>query len=108
TLAAMADLVAEFDRRKREASQLDFSDQVEIAVRLSQLPHVRAIERSRYRAVLLDEFQDTSPPQLDLFAQMFGADHPMMAVGDPNQAIYGFRGASAAALTHFVERFGEV
>lgn len=107
TLAAMADLVAEFDRRKREAAQLDFSDQVDIAVRLSHLPHVRAIERSRYRAVLLDEFQDTTQQQLDLFAFMFGAEHPVMAVGDPNQAIYGFRGASAAALLHFVERFGD-
>lgn len=106
TLAAMADLVQEFDHRKRAASHVDFSDQVDIAVRLSTLPQVRAVERSRYRAVLLDEFQDTSPPQLDLFAQMFGARHPVMAVGDPNQAIYGFRGASAAALGHFVQRFG--
>ena len=55
---------------------------------------------------LLDEFQDTSPPQLDLFAQMFGADHPVMAVGDPNQAIYGFSGASADALRQFMFRFG--
>jgi DNA helicase-2/ATP-dependent DNA helicase PcrA len=106
TLAAMADLVAEFDRRKREASQLDFSDQVDIAVRLARLTPVRAIERSRYRAVLLDEFQDTTQQQLDLFELMFGPSHPIMAVGDPNQAIYGFRGASAAALLHFVERFG--
>jgi DNA helicase-2/ATP-dependent DNA helicase PcrA len=106
TLASLAELIAEFDRRKRDASQLDFSDQVDVAVRLSRLAHVRAVERSRYRAVLLDEFQDTSPPQLDLFAQMFGAQFPVMAVGDPHQAIYGFRGASAAALSHFVERFG--
>ena len=106
TLAAMADLVAEFDRRKRESSQLDFSDQVDIAVRLAHLDPVRAIERSRYRAVLLDEFQDTTQQQLDLFELMFGPGHPVMAVGDPNQAIYGFRGASAAALVHFVQRFG--
>src|SRR5680860_1529002 len=37
---------------------------------------------------------------------MFGATHPVMAVGDPNQAIYGFRGASADALRQFVNRFG--
>lgn len=106
TLASMADLVEEFDARKREGSLLDFSDQVDIAVRLAQLPQVQQIERSRFAAVLLDEFQDTSPPQLDLFAHMFGATHPVMAVGDPNQAIYGFRGASADALRQFVERFG--
>lgn len=106
SLAAMADLVAEYDRRKREGSFLDFSDQVDVAVKLARLAPVQELERSRYVAVLLDEFQDTSPPQLDLFAHMFGTDHPVMAVGDPNQAIYGFRGASADALRQFVDRFG--
>ena len=106
SLAAMADLVAEYDRRKREGSYLDFSDQVDVAVKLARLAPVQELERSRYAAVLLDEFQDTSPPQLDLFAHMFGTTHPVMAVGDPNQAIYGFRGASADALRQFVERFG--
>ena len=106
TLVSMADLVEEFDARKREGSLLDFSDQVDIAVRLAQLPQVQQVERSRFVAVLLDEFQDTSPPQLDLFAHMFGSSHPVMAVGDPNQAIYGFRGASADALRQFVVRFG--
>jgi len=106
TLVSMADLVEEFDARKRAGSFLDFSDQVDVAVRLSRIGYVQQSERARFAAVLLDEFQDTSPPQLDLFAQMFGASHPVMAVGDPNQAIYGFRGASADALRQFVFRFG--
>ncbi|MDN4478233.1 ATP-dependent DNA helicase [Demequina sp. SYSU T00039] len=106
TLAGMADLVAEFQRRKRAASQLDFADQVGFAVDLSRLPAVRAIERGRYRAILLDEFQDTSPGQLRLFARLFGRSHHVMAVGDPHQAIYGFRGASESALPMFVEEFG--
>lgn len=106
SLAAMADLVDEYDKRKREGAFLDFSDQVDVAVKLASLAPVQELERSRYVAVLLDEFQDTSPPQLDLFAHMFGADYPVMAVGDPNQAIYGFRGASADALRQFVDRFG--
>jgi DNA helicase-2/ATP-dependent DNA helicase PcrA len=106
SLLALTDVVEAFRERKRDGSFLDFSDQVEIAARLSELDAVQAIERSRYRVVLLDEFQDTSPGQLQLFANMFGAQHPVMAVGDPNQAIYGFRGASAAALPAFVERFG--
>ncbi len=107
TLISMADLVAEFDARKRAGSFLDFSDQVDVAVRLSHIQHVQNSERARFCAVLLDEFQDTSPPQLDLFAHMFGASHPVMAVGDPHQAIYGFRGASADALRQFVARFGD-
>ena len=106
TLLAMTDLVEDFQDRKRRSAVVDFSDQVATAVELSELPAVQEIERSRYRAILLDEFQDTSPAQLRLFAQIFGAAHPVMAVGDPNQAIYGFRGASAAALEDFVVRFG--
>ncbi|MDN4480981.1 ATP-dependent DNA helicase [Demequina muriae] len=106
TLLGMTDLVEDFQRRKHEGALLDFSDQVAVAVDLAGLPAVQQIERSRYRAVLLDEFQDTSPAQLRLFGEMFGAEHPVMAVGDPNQAIYGFRGASAAALEDFVTLFG--
>ena len=104
--AAMAPLLEEFARRKRDGSFLDFADQIALAGRLARIPAVRAVERSRYRVVLLDEFQDTSHGQMDLFATMFGQSHPVMAVGDPHQAIYGFRGASADSLAAFVDRFG--
>ena len=104
--AAMAPLLEEFARRKRDGSFLDFADQIALAGRLARIPAVRAVERSRYRVVLLDEFQDTSHGQMDLFAVMFGQSHPVMAVGDPHQAIYGFRGASADSLAAFVDRFG--
>lgn len=106
TLAGLADLVEEFQRRKRAASQLDFADQVGYAAELSHLAAVQAVERGRYRAILLDEFQDTSPGQLRLFARLFAGTHHVMAVGDPNQAIYGFRGASESALPMFVDEFG--
>ncbi len=103
--AALAPLLEEFARRKREGSFLDFADQIALAGRLARIPAVRAVERSRFRAVLLDEFQDTSHGQMDLFSVMFGQSHPVMAVGDPHQAIYGFRGASADSLAAFVDRF---
>ncbi|WP_062069731.1 ATP-dependent DNA helicase [Demequina sediminicola] len=105
-LAELMPMVEEFQRRKRLGAYLDFSDQVAYGVQLADVEAVQAIERSRYRVVLLDEFQDTSPAQLQLFARIFGQDHPVMAVGDPNQAIYGFRGASASALSSFVDLFG--
>lgn len=106
TLTDLADMIEEFEDRKRRGAFLDFADQVATAVELAQIDQVVQAERSRYRAVLLDEFQDTSPAQLQLFARMFGVNHPVMAVGDPHQAIYGFRGASAQALADFVEEFG--
>ncbi len=54
---------------------------------------VRAI-RNRYRAAMIDEFQDTDPVQYEIFNVLFGAeDIPLFLIGDPKQAIYGFRGA---------------
>ena len=105
-LRDMAALAQAYDANKREAAAVDFADQVALACELATLPAVQEAERSRYVAVLLDEFQDTSPPQLRLFADLLGSAVSVMAVGDPNQAIYGFRGASAAALAEFVHTFG--
>jgi len=103
--AELMDLVQAFRRAKRERSVLDFGDQVAIAARLAAIPAVAQAERSRYRVVLLDEFQDTSHAQLQLLARLFGSGHPVTAVGDPNQAIYGWRGASAAGMDDFLSAF---
>lgn len=103
---AMAELAVDYSRRKAAASAMDFADQVATAVQLAHHTAVQQSERSRYVAVLLDEFQDTSPPQLALFQHLLGEDVAVMAVGDPHQAIYGFRGASAAALADYVDAFG--
>jgi len=68
-------------------------------------PAVREELRDRYRVVLLDEYQDTSVVQTRMLATLF-AGHPVMAVGDPNQSIYGWRGASASNLEQFARQFG--
>ncbi len=62
--------------------------------------------RAQFRLVLLDEFQDTSYAQLDLLLALFGAGHPVTAVGDPFQSIYAWRGANADTLASFAEHFG--
>jgi DNA helicase-2/ATP-dependent DNA helicase PcrA len=85
---------------------MDYGDQVALAARIaSRHPEVGAIERGRYRVVLLDEFQDTSHAQLVLLRALFGGGHPVTAVGDPCQSIYGWRGASAGNLRRFAEQF---
>ncbi|MFB9375542.1 ATP-dependent helicase [Kineococcus gynurae] len=102
-------LLAEYGARKREADQLDFGDQVQLAARLArEVPAVGALERSRHRVVLLDEYQDTSYAQLALLRALFGGGHPVTAVGDPHQSIYGWRGASAGNLAGFPARFRRV
>ncbi|MGW9414380.1 ATP-dependent helicase [Arthrobacter cupressi] len=106
TRASVADMVGRYQAAKRERGVLDFGDLVALAARIARdVPVAAATERSRYKVVLLDEFQDTSHAQLVLFSRLFGGGHAVTAVGDPNQSIYGFRGASAGQLFHFVREF---
>jgi DNA helicase-2/ATP-dependent DNA helicase PcrA len=104
-------LVDAFIRLKRSRDALDFSDQMALAAVLSQrFPDIGSMERQRFRAVLLDEFQDTSEAQLVLLRSLFVGDGkyvPVTAVGDPNQSIYGWRGASATTLTRFPREFAD-
>lgn len=106
TRASVADMVLRYQDAKRQRGVLDFGDLVALAARISrEIPLAAATERARYKVVLLDEFQDTSHAQLVLFSRLFGLGHAVTAVGDPNQSIYGFRGASAGQLFHFVQEF---
>jgi DNA helicase-2/ATP-dependent DNA helicase PcrA len=106
TRASVAELVGRYAEAKRARGALDFGDLVALAARVAQeVPLAAEMERQRYKVVLLDEFQDTSHAQLVLFSRLFGDGHAVTAVGDPNQSIYGFRGASAGQLFHFVNEF---
>jgi DNA helicase-2/ATP-dependent DNA helicase PcrA len=99
-------LVRAYQERKREAEALDFGDQLaRAAVVARDHPEVGAVERERFPVVLLDEYQDTSHAQVVLLRALFGAGHPVTAVGDPCQSIYGWRGASTGTLDRFPELF---
>lgn len=104
--ALVARLADRYAEAKRDRGVLDYGDLVALAARVATtVPEAGAALRSQYRTVLLDEFQDTSHAQLVLFSALFGGGHPVTAVGDPNQSIYGFRGASAGQLESFPGRF---
>ncbi|HSI93248.1 MAG TPA: ATP-dependent helicase, partial [Jiangellaceae bacterium] len=100
--ARLVPLVEAFREMKRAHETVDFADQAELAAELAEsFPEVGAAERERFAVVLLDEYQDTSHAQLVLLRALFGGGHPVTAVGDPCQSIYGWRGASAGTLTSF-------
>lgn len=104
----LLDLVATYRRLKGELGVMDFADQIALAARLAEeCPEVGALERDSYRVVLLDEYQDTSVAQARMLARLFGSGHPVTAVGDPNQAIYGWRGASVSNILRFPEQFSD-
>jgi len=99
-------MVRAYTERKLMLEAMDFGDQLARAARVArEHPEVGAIERDRFRVVLLDEYQDTSHAQVVLLRALFGGGHPVTAVGDPCQSIYGWRGASAGTLERFPAEF---
>jgi DNA helicase-2/ATP-dependent DNA helicase PcrA len=106
SLDVLLDLAEQFSEAKRRRGFVEFSDQVALALQIVRTtPRIATEFREQFRVVLLDEYQDTSVVQTWLLAELFGG-HAVMAVGDPNQSIYGWRGASAANLETFSEQFG--
>ena len=99
-------LVRAYATAKAEREVIDYGDQMALAARIAMAhPEVGRSERARYQVVLLDEFQDTSHAQLELMRALFGGGHPVTAVGDPCQSIYGWRGASAGNMRRFADVF---
>src|SRR5258708_35257581 len=99
-------LVAAYAAAKSAREVIDYGDQMAIAARIAaRHPAVSLTERARYQVILLDEYQDTSHAQLVLLRSLFGGGHPVTAVGDPCQSIYGWRGASAGNLVRFGSDF---
>jgi DNA helicase-2/ATP-dependent DNA helicase PcrA len=104
-LDAVLPLAREFIAEKKRRGVVEFSDQVTFARRiLRDCPDVAQAYRDRFAVVILDEYQDTSYAQTSLFAQLFGPAR-VTAVGDPNQSIYGWRGASPANVASFHSDF---
>lgn len=109
----LAGLVDDYQQLKRRLGAVEFADQMGVAAELARrVPAVSALLRSQFKVVLLDEYQDTSSAQAELLKALFsGADagdgrgHPVTAVGDPCQAIYGWRGAAAANIITFATEF---
>nr|WP_202537165.1 ATP-dependent DNA helicase [Streptomyces sp. SID8350] len=106
-------LTERYRTAKRSRDLIDFGDQIALSAELALTrPEVGAILRDEFRVVLLDEYQDTSVAQRLLLSGLFGSGtgaeatgHAVTAVGDPCQAIYGWRGASVANLDDFPEHF---
>jgi DNA helicase-2/ATP-dependent DNA helicase PcrA len=103
---ALLPLLRAYAARKHDLEAMDFGDQLRrAAVVARDHPEVAVAERDRFRVVLLDEYQDTSQAQVVLLRSLFGDGHPVTAVGDPCQSIYGWRGASSGTLERFPDDF---
>ncbi|MBI5157144.1 MAG: ATP-dependent helicase [Acidimicrobiia bacterium] len=102
----LAAVLAAYVERKRRFGVVDFADLVTLAHRLvTEHPGLAARIRDRYRMVLLDEYQDTNPGQRELLRSIFGDGFPVTAVGDTDQTIYEWRGASPYNFASFTDHF---
>ncbi|MFJ7245476.1 ATP-dependent helicase [Kitasatospora sp. NPDC098652] len=84
---------------------LDYAELVHRAVLLAERPEIGEDLRRRYEVVYVDEYQDTDPSQVRLLRQLAGGGRDLVAVGDPDQSIYAFRGADINGILDFPQAF---
>jgi ATP-dependent helicase/nuclease subunit A len=98
-----AEAMREYDRFKLQRGLIDYTD-MEVLVRdLIQDPSVKSVLAEELDLLMVDEFQDTSPIQLDLFLKLSNIAKDSIWVGDPKQSIYGFRGAEPRLMQAVIE-----
>jgi len=95
-----------FAQRKAQRGVWEFSDMIAHALDLfERFPDVRDYYARFFRHIVVDEFQDTNPQQIHLLRHLLGFGAKIFAVGDDDQAIYGFRGADTGPILNFSCRF---
>ena len=107
-LASLARVMIAYQEKLEENGLFDFDDMIIEAVRvLTSDAGFKATMQEKYQFIMLDEFQDTNPMQLEIVKQLTDYEKPViMAVGDDDQAIYEFQGATATNLADFQEYYG--
>ena len=102
----MAETLQRYNQAKTELKVVDYADLVTLSTRvMQQHPALAATVRDRYQVLVLDEYQDTNPAQRVLISTIFGDGFPVIAVGDEDQTIYEWRGASAENFEKFIDHF---
>ncbi len=103
-----ADALQEYEQYKKKRGLIDYTDMETYVSSLLRVETVRECLREELDLLLVDEFQDTSPIQLDIFLQISKLARHSIWVGDPKQSIYGFRGAEPALMQAIIQATGGV
>jgi DNA helicase II / ATP-dependent DNA helicase PcrA len=104
----MAGLYARYQKELCDQNAMDFDDLIFLAIRLLKgFPEVRQALHASFRYVLVDEYQDTNKAQYQLLQLMLGPHRNLVAVGDDDQSIYGWRGADVGNILRFQVDFPE-
>jgi uncharacterized protein (TIGR00375 family) len=104
--ADIANALDAYQRALAALGAIDFDDLIGLPLRLLEThPDIAASYQARFHWISVDEFQDVDDQQYRLLAHLTGAAANLCAIGDPNQAIYGFRGADASCFDRFKRDF---
>ena len=95
-------VLKQYMERARHRNLVDFEDMLSLTCDLfSKRPDVLAVWQSKYSYILVDEFQDINPMQYEVVRMLAGKSRNLFAVGDDDQSVYGFRGASPEIMLRF-------
>lgn len=100
--------IREYDRYKKERGLIDYTDMEVLIKQLLDHPQVQEVLKQELDLLLVDEFQDTSPIQLEIFLRLSQFARYSIWVGDPKQSIYGFRGAEPRLMQAIVDQTGGI
>ncbi len=98
--------LTEYASFKKQRGLIDYTDMEVLVRHLLDRPDVQAILSKELDLLMVDEFQDTNPLQLDIFLKLSRLARQSVWVGDPKQSIYGFRGAEPALIQAIIEDQG--
>lgn len=97
----------QYERARTAQGKMDFDDMLlDCRMLLAENEGIRAYWQERFSQILIDEFQDINPIQYEVIRLLSGEPYSIFAVGDDDQAIYGFRGSSPACMQRFSEDYG--
>ena len=107
--AVVSKIYPAYQKRLLEANAVDFDDLlVHVALLLAEQDELRAELDQRYRFILVDEYQDTNQAQYQIVAALSQIEPNLCATGDPDQSIYGWRGARIENILRFEQDFPDV
>ncbi len=102
----VADVYTSYERELHRMNAMDFDDLLVRAVNVLELfPEVRRTYQDAFRQILVDEYQDTNHVQYRWLQLLAGERRNLTVVGDPDQSVYGFRGADIDNILNFEEQF---
>ncbi len=100
--------IEEYEKFKQKRGLIDYIDMETHVKRLLKHPHVNAVLQEEIELLMVDEFQDTSPIQLEIFWHLSRMANHSVWVGDPKQSIYGFRGAEPELMKAIIQQTGGI